>query len=129
MLSNLIKRTLTRFPKPTVKSLTNLSQRLPKRPFSILNDKDEEALIYFHNMEMKKAARQATRLIVDEEYIKQIPTPGFVGVIGVNLNDLQYFAVDMDHPGTYKNEDRNVNLASNSWMRVVFDFESNPEMK
>jgi hypothetical protein len=44
-------------------------------------------------MKLKLVAKESTRMIVKAEDIEKMDQPEFLGKIGVNMNDLEYYIV------------------------------------
>ncbi len=52
-----------------------------------------DKLLYEYRMKLKLVAKESTRMIVKAEDIEKMDQPEFLGKIGVNMNDLEYYIV------------------------------------
>lgn len=141
-IKSLIKRpklnTLITPPKTTLKYFSYLKNqnlfpknqtfKTLKKPFTTLKDDLSEPeiikMIYEHRMKMKMYKKETTKMEVNEDYIEEIPTPEFIGKIGVDLNELRYFRFkNIEGKGS-----SDVNYPTSSWLRVVFPFAEKPHL-
>lgn len=141
-LKKIIKRTKTRHsrllnpftnPLNSSKLLITPHSHLKFNFSSILKGKGSEMdleifqMIYEHKMKMNMYKKESTRMEVNEDCVKEIPTPNFLGKIGVSLNELRYFELVYEESRAQKSHD--VNFPSSSWLRVVFPFKDKPELR
>lgn len=52
-----------------------------------------DKMIYEYRMKMKLVAKEATKMVVKDEDLEQMAQPEFLGKIGVNMQELEYWVV------------------------------------
>lgn len=56
-------------------------------------DKSHNTSLYQYSMKMKQLAKESIRMVVKNEDIEIMNQPEFLGYIGVNMNDLEYYKI------------------------------------
>lgn len=56
-------------------------------------EKTHNASLYQYSMKMKQLAKESIRMVVKDEDVEKMNEPEFLGYIGVNMNDLEYYCV------------------------------------
>jgi len=94
------------------------------RYFSTHSPEIERSLLSYHQ-KLDMIKKEQTQFVVKEPLEKIDITTDFAN-IGVNFADLAIYRIQNKRPIP---EDRSINYPSNSFMRVVFPFETNPNMR
>lgn len=90
-------------------------------------DLPSHEIVYNHKLLMKKFAKIATCMQVDDKLIVRVFDPPAIGDFGVDMSKLEFYKIA--NPDARKAATSETNYPCNSWMRAIFPFSKAKEIR